>query len=379
MKTKQLIATFITAVMLVACGGAENADSTLDQLVSKRDSLKAELAKLNEEIALLDTAKADLTPIVTSTQVEQKDFYHKVEVQGAVETDENVVLTSESQGVIRIIHVREGQTVSKGQALMTIDSEILASTIDEVETALEMANYMFEKQQKLKDEGIGVEVEYEAARNQKKSLEQKLKTMRSQQGKSVVRAPFGGVVDEIMVSLGDMASPMSPLLRIVNNRNITISAGLSESLLANVTLGTAVELIIPAMNDTVIPGVVSYKGNFIDPVNRTFRIQVDIKDNKILMANMLAKVNVVDYTRKNALVVNSESVLQDTRNNNYVFKLKKGEGDLYVLEKIPVKVLKSYNGESCIELLDGAQLAAGDQIVLAGAKGVTALDRVKIQ
>jgi membrane fusion protein (multidrug efflux system) len=91
--------------------------------------------------------------------------------------------------------------------LITIDSEMLASTIDEIETSLEMANYMFEKQQKLMDEGVGVEIEYEQSRNQKKALEQKLKTMRSQQGKTVVRAPFAGVIDEIMISLGDMASP----------------------------------------------------------------------------------------------------------------------------------------------------------------------------
>ncbi|MBI3135012.1 MAG: efflux RND transporter periplasmic adaptor subunit [Bacteroidetes bacterium] len=379
MKTRLFIATAFAAFILAACGGEEKKSDALSQLIAKRDSLKNELNLINDQIALLDTSGADLTPMVSATVVEQKDFVHKVEVQGAVETDENVLLTAESQGVIRVIHVREGQKVSQGQALMTIDSEILASTINEVETSLEMAEYMFEKQQKLMDEGVGVEIEYEQAKNQKKSLEQKLKTMRSQQGKTVVRAPFGGVVDEIMVSLGDMASPMNPLLRIVNNKNITIAASLAENLLANVNLGTAVELVIPAMNDTTIQGVVSYKGNFIDPVNRTFKIQVAIKNNALLMANMLAKVNVVDYTCKDALVVNSEAVLQDTKNNNYVYKLKKGEGELYVLEKVLVKVEKTYSGESCIVPLTAGALVAGDQIVLSGAKGVTESDRVKLQ
>jgi membrane fusion protein, multidrug efflux system len=379
MKTRLFIFTALAAFIMVACGGEQPATDALSQLIAKRDSLKNELAIINEKIALMDTSEADLTPMVSATAIEQKDFVHKVEVQGSVDTDENVILTAESQGIIRVIHVREGQKVSKGQALMTIDSEILSSTIDEVETSLEMANYMFEKQQKLKDEGVGVEIEYEQAKNQKKSLEQKLKTMRSQQGKTVVRAPFGGVVDEIMVSLGDMASPMNPLLRIVNNKNITIAASLAENLLANVNLGTAVELVIPAMNDTTIYGVVSYKGNFIDPVNRTFKIQVDIKNNSILMANMLAKVNVVDFTKKGALVVNSESVLQDTKNNNYVYKLKKGEGELYVLEKVFIKVEKTYRGESCIVPLVAGSLNHGDQVVLSGAKGVTEADKVKIQ
>lgn len=369
----------IATAVLASCGGPVQSDNELEKLMAKRDSLKNELAIINEQIALLDTAKEVLIPIVTSSAVEQKDFVHKVEVQGSVETDENVVLTAESQGVIRTIHVKEGQKVSQGQALITIDSEILASTIDEIETSLEMANYMLDKQQKLMDEGVGVEIEYEQAKNQKKALEQKLKTMRSQQGKTVVRAPFSGVIDEIMVSLGDMASPMTPMIRLVNNKNITIAASLAENLLANVGLGTPVDLVIPAMNDTAIAGVVSYKGNFIDPVNRTFKIQVEIKNNSILMANMLAKVNVVDFTRKNAIVVKTESVLQDTKNNNYVFKLSKGEGELYSLEKVFVTVEKSYRGESCVVPVVAGSLNQGDQIVLSGAKGITESDKVKLQ
>jgi membrane fusion protein (multidrug efflux system) len=379
MKTGLLLLSLFTGLMLASCGGAESSEASLEQLIEKRNELKEELTLLNEQIAALDTAEADLTPIVTSTQIEQKDFVHKVEVQGAVETDENVLVTAESQGTIRAIHVKEGQRVSKGQPLITIDSEILASTIDEVETSLEMANYMFEKQQKLMDEGVGVEIEYEQSRNQKKALEQKLKTMRSQQGKTVVRAPFAGVIDDIMISLGDMASPMNPLMRLVNNKNITISASLAENLLARVNLGTPVDLVIPAMNDTVIQGVVNYKGNFIDPVNRTFKIHVTIKNNSLLLANMLAKVNVVDYSKKDALVVNSESVLQDTKNNNYVYKLTGDKAELFSVEKVFVKVEKSYRGESCIVPLTAGQLVPGDKVVLAGAKGITESDKVKIQ
>ncbi len=379
MKTGLQLLSLFTGLILASCGGSQSGEDSLEQLIIKRDELKKELTLINEKIAALDTAEVDMTPIVTSALIEQKDFVHKVEVQGSVETDENVLVTAESQGTIRAIHVKEGQRVSKGQALITIDSEILASTIDEVETSLEMANYMFEKQQKLMDEGVGVEIEYEQSRNQKKALEQKLKTMRSQQGKTVVRAPFAGVIDDIMISLGDMATPMNPLMRLVNNKNITISASLAENLLARVNLGTPVDLVIPAMNDTVIQGVVNYKGNFIDPVNRTFKIHVTIKNNSLLLANMLAKVNVVDFAKKDALVVNSESVLQDTKNNNYVYKLTGDKTEFFSVEKVFVKVEKSYNGESCIVPVTAGQLVSGDKVVLAGAKGITESDKVKIQ
>ncbi|MBK6527586.1 MAG: biotin/lipoyl-binding protein [Crocinitomicaceae bacterium] len=184
MKTGLLLLSLFTGLILASCGGSQSGEDSLEQLIMKRDELKKELTLLNEKIAALDTAEVDMTPIVTSAMIEQKDFVHKVEVQGAVETDENVLVTAESQGTIRAIHVKEGQRVSKGQPLITIDSEILASTIDEVETSLEMANYMFEKQQKLMDEGVGVEIEYEQSRNQKKSIGTKIKNHAFTTGKN---------------------------------------------------------------------------------------------------------------------------------------------------------------------------------------------------
>jgi len=380
MKTKQLFSFFIAGILLTACGGGSEQTSTknVDELVAKRDSLKALITELNLQIAELDTTKADLTPIVTTTIVEQKDFVHKVEVQGAVETDQNALVNPESSGTIRVIHVKEGQKVSKGQALVTIDAEILQSSISEIETQLEMATYMFEKQQKLMEEGVGVEIEYEQAKNQKKSLEKRIQTMRSQKGKSIVRAPFAGTIDDIMINIGEMASPAFPLLRLVNNKYVTISASLSENLLGNIRVGSSVDLVIPSMNDTLIKAVITYKGNFIDPVNRTFRIQVDIKNNTLLLPNQLAKVNVIDFSRKDALVVDTEAVLQDTKNNNYVYKTIK-DGDGFLLKKVFVKIEKSYKGQSCIIPLTAGELNANDVIVLAGAKGVTEADRVKLQ
>ena len=378
MKKKFIYTAILSSLILVSCGGTDSSNENLDALIAKRDSLKNELTLINQKIAALDTSKADLLPLVTVSKVEQKDFVHKVEVQGAVETDQNVLLNAETNGTIQTIHVKEGQRVSQGQALITIDSEILASTIDELETSLELATYLFEKQQKLLDEGVGVEVEYEQAKNQKKSLEKKLKTMRSQKGKTILRAPFSGVIDDIMVNQGEMASPQFPLLRLVNNKNVSIATSLSENLLANVHLGTKVDLVIPSMNDTVIQAVVTFKGNFIDPVNRTFNIQIDLKNNSLLLPNQLAKVSVIDYAKKDALVINSESIIQDTHNNNYVYKMLKGDGDTYTLKKVYIRIDKVYMGEASITPLEGGKINAGDQLVLAGAKGVTESDVVKI-
>lgn len=373
---KKKLFYFITVgAVLASCGSAE-INENLAQLEAKRDSLKSELTLVNEKIQELDTTKNVVIPIVTASNATIQDFVHKVEVPGTVDSDMNAIINAESSGVIEKIHVKEGQTVSKGQTLVTIDSEILASNINELETSLELANYMFEKQEELKRKGVGVEVEYEQAKNQKLSLEQKLKTMRSQKGKTIVRAPFSGVIDDIMVNQGEMAAPQIPILRIVNNSEVTINASLSENLLSKVKVGTPVELVFPSLNDTSIISKVTVKGNYIDPTNRTFRIQVNIKNNKLLLPNQFAEVNVTDFERDSALVVRSESILQDTENNSYVYRLSKIDGsDQYNVEKVYVKVVKKFEGLSCIE----GQIFNNDMLVEKGAKGITESDKVILQ
>lgn len=363
------------SALLVACGPAETS-ADLAALESKRDSLKAELAVVNSRIQELDTTKNIVIPIVSASKAKVQDFVHKVEVPGTVETDQNALINAEASGVIEKIHVKEGQKVSKGQTLLTIDSEILASNIDELETSLELAEYMFKKQQELMDKGVGVEVEYEQAKNQKLSLEKSLKTLRSQKGKTIVRAPFSGVIDDIMVKQGEMAAPQIPILRIVNNDEITINASLSENLLAKVHVGTPVELNFPSLNDTSIISKVTNKGNYIDPTNRTFRIQVNIKNNKILLPNQFAEVNVTDFERDSAMVVHSESILQDTENKSFVYRLTKVPNEeLYEVEKVYITVIKKFDGYSCIE----GPIKHDDLLAEKGAKGITETDRVVIQ
>lgn len=383
MKNKLKISGFLAMIALFAwsCSStvSENSDELTD-LKSKRDSLKAELAMLNEKISEMDTTSTRVfTPVVTVEDVMIKDFVHKVEVQGTVETDENAMLNAEASGSIRKVHVEEGDEVREGQALITLDAAILSSQISEMETQLELANYMFEKQKKLMEQGVGTEIEFEQAKAQKNSLEKSIQTMRSQQGKTVVRAPFSGTIDEIMVSVGEMAAPGVPLLRIVNNDDVKITATLSENLLSSVNEGTHVDLVFPALNDTVIVTKVTSKGNFIDPVNRTFRIRMDLSKNKTLLPNMLAKVRVTDFKQDSAIVVNVTSIIQDTQNNNYIYKIGSKTDNGYTVEKVYVEVLRRYKGEASVRPLKGATLTAADRIVVAGAKGITEADIVTIQ
>jgi hypothetical protein len=146
-------------------------------------------------------------------------------------------------------------------------------------------------------------------------------------------------------------------------------------------MGTGVDVIFPSLNDTTIKTKVSYMGSYIDPVNRTFRIHVELNNNSIFLPNQIAKIKLIDVDLDSALVVNSQSILQDTDNNNYVYKMmatNEASGE-YKIEKIYVTIIKSYKGESAISTSKPNQLTNNSKLVLNGGKGVTDGDIVKAQ
>lgn len=311
-------------------------------------------------------------PLVTLEKVEMKKFIHEIRIQGNVETDKDVLLTAEMGGQITRVSVKEGQTVTKGQTMATIDASILTSNVQELKTSLEYAEYLLGKQEELKKRGVGSEFELETAKNQVKSLQSKMNSLNTQRGKSIIRAPFSGVIDNVFARKGQMAGPQTPIVRLVNNKQVDIVASLSEKHIANVKVGTPIVVSFPNYMDTAIHLKVTNVGNYIEPTNRTFRIMSSIKNNSFLLPNMLAEVAITDMEVANGIVIPSKGILKDQNNLDFVFVATK-KGKNYEISKVNVVVLKKYKGESLIkEGLEENQL-----VVSEGARGISEGDVVR--
>lgn len=311
-----------------------------------------------------------LEPKVTLEEVIEGPFSHEIRVQGNVETEQDVMLTSEMGGLITALLVKEGQRVTKGQVIARVDASILASSRAELATQLKYAEYMLEKQEELRKRGVGSEFELETAKSQVNSIKASMNSVSTQQGKSVIRAPFTGVIDEVFASGGQMAGPASPIARLVNNSSVDIVATISEKHLLNVQLGTPIKVSFPNYKDTTMHLTVTNVGNYIEPTNRTFRIISSIKNNKLLLPNMLAEVRITDMHVDKGIVIASKAILKDENNKDFVFvaepnKKKKGT---YSVSIVFVKVVEKFDGKA---LIDGSTtLKKGQFIVVEGAKGI---------
>ena len=385
---KYLVLFLVPLLLLTACSGGEPEPSggafpaDLEGKRSLLREMKAELKELTAQIKELEKAIAEQDPsqrvkegrLVTVVETERSDFFHYVEIQGAVEADDLVDVTSEVAGRILKQNVREGDNVSGGQLIAEIDLEQVELQISELETSLELARTVFERQGRLWEKNIGSEMQYLEAKNNKERLEKNLETLKVQLGKSKVYAPVSGVVDRVLLQSGELASPGAPIVQILNTKRLKAVADVPETYLQSVKMGELVSIRIPALDNMERQERVSLIGRTIDPANRTFKVEVNIGNTGgILKPNLLAIMLINDFAQKDVVVVPLEIVQQEVGGRKYVFVAQQVE-DGAVARKVFVKIGRSYQGQIVIE--EG--LVGGETLIMEGARGLVENEPVKI-
>ncbi|MEL0335422.1 MAG: efflux RND transporter periplasmic adaptor subunit, partial [Flavobacteriales bacterium] len=326
-------------------------EGDLQTLTAQRDSIKTVVDGLNAQITDLDAAIAALDTTasydaVTAFEVNPDLFYHYFEVFGTVEADKSINLFPLNSGKVERIHVKAGQKVSQGQLLVSLDTDLMESSLKELETALALAQTVFNKQQKLWiDEQIGSEIQYLQAKNNYDALVQKLQTLKEQMAMSEVRAPFAGTIDEVFAKVGELAAPQMPAVRLVNTSGVYVKADVPESYANRVKVGTAANVAFTSMDFEVAAEVLQV-GQFIQEGNRTFSINVSLPaDPGTVKPNQMVHVALQDYRNDAALAVPSSLIQQDVEGNDFVFVLEH-KGSYSEVAKVFVEAGLSYEGRT---------------------------------
>nr|WP_288934456.1 efflux RND transporter periplasmic adaptor subunit [uncultured Allomuricauda sp.] len=380
----------LTAAVLASCGGnsgksLENVMASKDmeairakhaEISSEKKALEMQLKSLDSAIALLDdTAKL---PLVTTIEVHPQKFNHYLELQGDVMTKQNVLIYPEMAGTLNSVYVKEGQKVSKGQLLATIDDGGLSSQLAQLRTQAELSKTTFERQKRLWEQNIGSEIQYLQAKTNYEAQQSAVKQMESQVGKSSIRAPFTGIIDDVIKDEGTVVSPGpgAEVFRIVNLSNMYIEVEVPESHLPNVTPGKDVKVYFPVLGDSVSTKI-RQTGNFINPSNRSFTAEIPVPshDGKI-KPNLTARVMINDYTSDNAILIPQSILSENANGEQYVFLVNADsiQNDP-VAKKVVIKTGKTQG--DYVEVLSG--INEGDAIIDEGARSVKEGQKVNIK
>ena len=359
------------ALLMASCGGNPDKKAQLEALKKQQSTLTEEIQKLEAEVKLTDTSAVANTKsiIVGFTELKKESFTHYLQVQGKIDSDKNISVSSQVGGLVDNVFVVKGQQVAKGTLLAKTDGSQILKGIQEVDKSLEFANELFDKQKRLWDQKIGTEVQYLQAKNQKESLERKKSTLQEQYAKTSIHAPFTGVIDEVFTREGQMLSPGMPAFRLVNSTELKLIAQVSESYVSNVKVGQDAIIVFPDLNKTINTKI-TVVGDIIDPVNRTFQVDLALKQDKnMLKANMISYVKIKDYTNPSVIVI-PVNLIQRSNDKSYVYVAENGKS-----AKRFVTLGRHY--ESTVEVLDG--LHEGDKLITIGYQDLVDGQSIKFE
>ena len=335
-------------LLLLACG--QETEKTVSSITANKDTLdELQIQKtiytrqINELSLALDSLNQKLEKIsgsqkrvlVTAIEIKPQIFNHTIEIQANIKTRQNLQLFPEFGGRLNQILVEEGQEVKRGTLLAVIDDAGLQDQLDQMKLQLYLAKTTFERTQRLWDQKIGSEMMYLEAKTRFKSQQKQVAQMRDQLSKTKIYAPFSGVIDEIIARKGSALAPgMTPVMRIVNLDNMYVESDVPENYLANITKGSLAKVSIPVLNVTQNT-VVRQTGNFIQPNNRTFRVEAPIKNpTGMIKPNLNARLSIVDYSNPEALMIPIRVIRENSKGDSFVFILTgQEENNEYITEQ----------------------------------------------
>ncbi|MCH3881639.1 MULTISPECIES: efflux RND transporter periplasmic adaptor subunit [Tenacibaculum] len=386
---RKIYSLLVIALVFISCGekktvSVENLVSTgsLKELIAKKKEITASLEVINKDLEAINSAISEKDsvkklPLITTFIAKETAFNHYLELQGNVKTKQNILVYPEMPGILKRILVKEGQRVSKGQLLAVIDDGGLGSQVAQMEINIALAKTTFERQQRLWDEKIGSEIQFLQAKANYEAQQNSLNQLKSQQAKASIRAPFSGVIDDVIKEPGTVVAPGqgSEIFRVVNLNNMYVEAEVPERYITSITKNKEVKVSFPVLGASLVSKV-RQVGSFINPNNRSFKIEVPVKNKDgNVKPNLTAKLQINDYTDAKAVLIPQSIISENANGEQFIYVIKdKNANQEATAERIVIVTGKTQG--DLIEVL--ANLPVGTEIIEEGARSVNNGQTVKV-
>ncbi len=311
------------------------------------------------------TAAQTNAVLVDARIVHAQPIINSITVRGSILSNEEVIIQSQTAGIISKIYFSEGSKVQKGTLLMKIDDSQLQAQLQKDEVAKELAQVTEERQKKLLDINGISQQDYDIALNNLKSIEADMKVIQVQMGYTNIIAPFDGTVGLRNVSEGSYVSQNTPLVNLEQVSPVKVDFYVPEKYESALQKDEIVNFTVVGYGSP-FQGKVYAIDPKIDETTRSIHVRAiaDNKDGKLL-PGIFAEVTIQLSNAASALMVPTESILPQI-NGESVYKIKNGS-------VLTVPVTLGIRTDSTVEILNGLHendtvIARGVQMVHQGSK-----------
>ncbi|WP_400191893.1 efflux RND transporter periplasmic adaptor subunit [Hymenobacter sp. B81] len=292
-----------------------------------------------------------------------------VAATGSVLADEQVTVRSEINGRITSLNFKEGQPVSKGQLLLTINADELQAQLQRLQYNLKLFRDQEKRQRTLLEKEYISQQEYEQTNNQVLTAQADLQLLRASLAKAYIRAPFSGVVGLRSVSVGGYVTPNTPITTLSRISPVKVDFAVPGRYANAVKVGDKVMVLDEATSKKYEASIYAINPQ-IDAASRTLSVRAVYPNRQQeLRPGAFVRVNLNIGQVEEALQIPTEAVSPEASGYR-VYKLVNGKAQ-------PQNVKIGIRSETLLQITEG--LAAGDTILRTGILQVKPGDRIKIQ
>ncbi|MEO8007058.1 MAG: efflux RND transporter periplasmic adaptor subunit [Betaproteobacteria bacterium] len=340
-----ILAALVTAALMAGCGSKSDANSTAQ---------KAEAAK---PVTPAPAAAAKPGMPVKAESVKIARIVDDVSAVGSLLAEESVIIRPEIDGRIVGLHFKEGQAVTAGTRLVTIDSTEVEAQVAGVKADLKTEEQRLARTQELYEQKFISKDALDVQNGNTARLKAKLREAESRSAKTVILAPFSGILGLRQVSPGAYVKAGADIVRLENVSSIKVDFSIPENYLAKVRPDQEIAVKLDAYPGEEFKGRVYAVEPVVDERTRTIAMRARIPNRGFkLKPGMFVRVAITLDSRPNAVVV-PEQAIWPQGTESFVFRVVDGKAAL-------TKVDIGNRAPGTVEILKG--LAANDVVVTDG-------------
>ncbi|MCC7072548.1 MAG: efflux RND transporter periplasmic adaptor subunit [Deltaproteobacteria bacterium] len=344
-------------------------------------------AQKRDEVAKAVLDQETVVPVRTTAAV-KKDLPQVVQITGSVKALNEVMVLPKMPGRVTRVEVEVGQTVKAGGVLAAVEAGDAALRSKQAEAQVQAANAGlaqaklqeataqrgFARAQALKDKGAMSQSDFEqaesgvaltrvgvqAASAQVALAESNLALAYKAIGDTRITAPFAGVITKKLVTLGGMASPMSPAFALQDQSSLKLEGTVPASFVSRVEPGMKVQVTIDELPGKVFEASVTRIAPSLDQETRRGAIEIALAKPEGVLPNMFARAEIAFGSTANVVVVPATAV-QSIGGEPAVY-LYRDDRAVLVRPRLGIKHMD--------DIVVDEGVAAGDMIIVSGPAGL---------
>ncbi len=290
-------------------------------------------------------------------KAEKVNLIEEITAVGNMRANETVMIKPEIAGRIDKISFSDGARVARGVVLVQLDSSVTAAEVEQSRAELALSQSTYQRTVELAQKNFVSGSALDQANANLKIQQAKLKLSEARLSKSMIKAPFSGVLGLRNVSLGDFVKDGADLVLLEDVSTMKVDLRLPERYLGQLGKGQAIQISVDAFPGKTFKATVNAIDAQVD-VNGRSVIARGILDNPqgVLRSGMFAKARIVLQTKADAIVV-PEEALVPVGNDVFVYRI---EGN----KAMRIKVATGIRRDAKVEII--GSVIAGDLVVIGG-------------